>query len=100
MAVENLVAPDSNKMVRYIDGKFCEKLQENLHQSSMNLIDPFVCIVSGVEKASEFNENTLEDYKYKTLGGNHRRITLQSLVSKGLFPSDTVVPIRLCFGRQ
>lgn len=94
----NLVPPSNpSQIIRKVDLEFSSKLEERFKES-ITLMDPLICLVVGVESAHQFDDDQITEYKYETLGGNHRRVALQSLISKELLDKDVTVPVRLCFG--
>ena len=47
----------------------------------MPLNSTLACVVQGLKSSKDFDERKKDGYIYETIGGNHRRLALQELLS-------------------
>ena len=97
--VVNLSESDQSFMVRNINEDFVKGLIDEIKNNPLVFFEPLICCVVDVLSSDDFFTASLSDYKYATIGGNHRRKVLQTLLAEGYNLPYKTIPSRLCFGK-
>ena len=84
-------------MVREIDDNYVSKLYNTFADNGATFLGSIICIADGITHISDFDKNKIQNYSYSTIGGNHRRVALQKLLSNNKIKSCSI-PSQICFG--
>ena len=97
--VVNLTEPSLTTMLREVDTSFIEVLKKEILETRICAPNPILCTIRNIKNISDFDVSRVQDYKYETLGGNHRRVAYQELVAEEKIPSTYTIPAQLVVGK-
>ena len=84
--MKNLVKPNEKYLVRNV-----EKLKESIANNPLVFWGTFICVVENVTSTEYFAQENLSIYKFSTIGGNHRRAAMKTLLEQNKLNQDTLL---------
>jgi len=97
--ISQLTAPPEHLLVRKVNQDFVNTLVKEIQERPLAFFDPLLCLVEDCADASVFEDTAISSHKFATLGGNHRRTAIQSLVEVGFDIGRKSIPCQLVFGK-
>ena len=96
--IANLIAPEPELLVRNVSQDAVEQLATEIETKSINLSNPLVCIVDGIDSMDAVTDEVIQTAKAKSVGGNHRRCAIELLLERGVTLPKTISSY-LCCGK-